>query len=268
MKTIYWDVVLTTNFITDYTLLFLCAKFMHIKQNKLRICISALVGAVFALLSEIFTYRAGIKLALTFLFYPLMCVMAFGFKRKKLLIRITVVFVVFSMLLWGFVSVWQSISVMNNSLNGGISLWMIFAGVALMCVTFFVFGKTFTNENIVKTVEIKIKCCGKCRNLTLLCDSGNLLTDPYSDLPVIILGNDFTSSFDSDESFVKCKTRYIPVKTAEGNGVIKAVKPEMLEIINGKTGTRIDAVVGFAKNKNADYGGTDGIIPYCLVDNL
>ena len=98
-----------------------------------------------------------------------------------------------------------------------------------------------------------------------MCDSGNLLTDPYCGLPVIILASDFTDKFD----FLQCKTRYIPIKTAQGNGIIKAVKPEKLELITGSgKDIPLDAIIGFSNNNQADYGGTDGIIPSCLLDNI
>ena len=69
--------------------------------------------------------------------------------------------------------------------------------------------------------------------------------------------------------FFKCKTRYIPIKTAQGNGIIKAIKPEKLELIteNGKN-IPLSAIIGFSNNSDADYGGFDGIIPCCLLDNI
>lgn len=267
MKTVYCDVVLAANFVADFTLLKICAEFLHVRISKVRLLSASLLGAVFALACAIFVNYTSLRFFACILFSPVICLIAFGKKKYKQMIKAVFTFAILSFLLCGFVTIFACLSG-YNFMDGGMKLWMIVAGGLAMCSAFILAGKGFSDECRIKTVDVRIECLGKSNVLTLMCDSGNLLTDPYSDLPVIILKKDFTSKKESDEDFVKLRTRFIPIKTAQGNGVIKGIKPEKIEIVKGNKLFPIDAVVGFSENQQADYGGTDGIIPYFLVENL
>ena len=267
MKTVYCDVVFAANFAADFALMQMCARFLHIKPNNIRIAAACTLGAIFAIICAIMLGSAVSRSVLAVMFSAVMCRIGFGKGKAVRLLKITVTYVLFGMLLCGFAAFVASM-MSYNVYSGGMSLWMIVVAVLIMCIAFFLFGSEISKESGVKKVDVIIECCGTKQSFTLMCDSGNLLTDPYSSLPVIVLKNDFTQKSEKPESFIQCKARYIPVKTAQGNGIIKAVKPERLEIISGKDNVKIDAVVGFSKNENADYAGTDGIITYCLVENL
>ena len=264
MKTVYCDVVFAANFFSDFALLYFCAEFLHFKPSKFKIFISSVLGGIFAVFCAIFINRVFTRFSLTLVFAPLMCMISFGKAKKERLIKICVIFILFSMFLGGFVFTVASIFTYNIS-GGGISLWIILIGITVSVITYMFAGNILSAAHRMNTADIVVMCCEKKLTFRLMCDSGNLLTDPYCGLPVIILSNDFSENFD----FFKCKTRYIPIKTAQGNGIIKAIKPEKLELIteNGKN-IPLSAIIGFSNNSDADYGGFDGIIPCCLLDNI
>lgn len=267
MKTVYCDVVFAANLSADLALLYMCSKFLHIKPDMKRIILSAFLGGVFGIVGAVVLNSGTKRAALAILFAPLLCRISYGKKSKGFLLKSTVSFIVLGMCLCGSVCVIAGIT--SYKFNcGGISVWLIFAGVTLMGCIFLFFGETASKNTSMKTVGIKIYHNGKAESFTLLCDSGNLLTDPYSMLPVIVLKKgrfDYEIDFDG---FIKNKMRFIPINTANGKSLIKAIRPEKIEIIHNGKGISINAVVGFSEDEEASFENTDGIIPYSLIENL
>jgi len=267
MKTVYCDVVFVTNFVCDFALLYLTSEFLCLKRKYIRMCMACVLAGVFAVLCAVFIDKTVVKLPLTVSFSPVMCISAFGKCKISVLIKRTVTLTVFGFILCGCVFSLSSLFA-YDFLYGGISMLMMFSGVVMLCVAFSLSGRFFAKEKSMKKVRVKVSFNGVCKMYVLMCDSGNLLCDPYSSLPVIVLKKQESFDGKNYDEFIRNKVRYIPVKTAQGNGVMKAMKPESVELLDEKGATQICAVVGFSENSGADFGGADGIIPACLLENI
>ena len=214
--------------------------------------------------AAVFTASVNVLMLLTYVFVKLT---AFGKGKKSHLLKYVCTFNAVGCVLCGTVVVLNEM-LESSCFDGGVNVWVLLLSAVLVCIGFVFFGGTVAKEKSICKVDVKLGYNGKERVLSLMCDSGNLLTDPYSALPVIILKNENSPDNDIASDFVRNKTRFIPVKTADGNGIIKAIKPEYVRLIDGKEEKQINAVIGFSQNQSADFGGTDGIIPYCLIENI
>lgn len=267
MITIYCDVVFVINFVCDYVLLYVTARFLNVAPKTARLLLSSFAGGVFSLFGVILLENGLLRLVCSALFSVVMCRTAFGKGTKGRQLKIVLTYNAVSCVLCG-VAVAVSETLTYDCRNGGISVVILFVSAALLWVGFIYFGAGVSKEKNVNKVEVQLCYNGKERKCSLLCDSGNLLTDPYSSLPVIILKSEKSPKETGFSDFVKNKTRYIPIKTAEGNSVIKAVKPEYVRLSDGGKIKEINAILGFSENENADFGGTDGLIPYSLIKNI
>ena len=100
--------------------------------------------------------------------------------------------------------------------------------------------------------------------LTFVCDSGNLLTDPCTKLPVVIVGRNFPEKIDIN----KVKMRQIQYKTISGIGVMSVISPKEIRVfVHGKW-QKVNAVIGINENIGEAMAGADGIIPTRLIENL
>ena len=80
-------------------------------------------------------------------------------------------------------------------------------------------------ENYNLNYQIKLKYKGKKITLNSFLDTGNNLTDPYFNKPVILVNEDIIKS---DKYF------YIPYSTITEDGIIKAIHINEIEIIGFK----------------------------------
>ena len=143
-------------------------------------------------------------------------------------------------------------------------------------------GRIFKAGRPSKRVEADISFRnGLNERFCFICDTGNVLTDPYSGSPVIVMSAKAAERLKGlDLQTLLCdKTpdgnaaldahfRYIPARSACGTHVFPAFRPESIElIVNGKN-IKADAVIALDADKSNTYCGTDGILPAELVENI
>ena len=110
---------------------------------------------------------------------------------------------------------------------------------------------------------------GNAITLHALVDSGNLLRDPLSGRGVIVADRDrfrnrlpqalLDDRFPTDHSLA-CRTRLIPVKTAAGDGILRAILPDSLTVFDGKSRQAADYLIAFTSLGNR-VEGFDALCP-------
>lgn len=259
MNTVYIDVVFVVNMCIDYMLLFMTSSFLHIKTSFFKLILSSVVGSLFAVAIAVFQPEDVLKLILTISVLPLVLFLCYGSRRPITFLKIFITYFSVSVLLGGFATLFDLyLGELNNRMF-----------VMFLCLTVFivVFSKSIViigKETNMKRVRAVVEYQDNLIEICLLCDSGNLLVEPYKQLPVIMLDGRFKKKFDVSSD---CDYRIIKFKSASGVDFAGVIFPKNISVYH-KRKTGIDAAIGFVKEGLFSGCEYDGIIPSCLIDNL
>lgn len=191
MTVVYLDVLFLLNLTVDYLLLLASARIAGEAICRLRFVGGALVGAA---------YAAGIFLpAFGWLSHPVckicagigMVLIAFGTSRR--LLRLTLIFFAISAALGGVVLALQllgsgGLTLENGVLYTGFDLRLLLVTVILTYVALSGIFRRFARHGGAKRdlCDAKIMLGGQCVAVTVLLDTGNTLTDPIRNQPVLV----------------------------------------------------------------------------------
>ena len=193
--TIYVDVVLIENICMNYIILFGTSYIMKIKRKHIRLFLSSTIGAVYAVLAyaEIVPLYANfiVKVVLSIV----MVFVAFYPKRFKGLFKELIVFYLVSFALGGcafallYIVRPQDIFMKNGVYIGTyplkIALLGGIVGFVITYIAFKVVKNKIAKNQIIYEVEIVID--DKTLKTQLLLDTGNMLKDPISNSPVLVV---------------------------------------------------------------------------------
>lgn len=214
---IYADIVFLMNFCMDFLALFAAGKILGLKLSLPRLILSSAFGAVYAISTFFFdiSYISDISFAGKLISLEIilnvgvsvaMCFIAFNIGS---IIKFTKIFVIFYsacfMLGGGIEALYylsglmktSDISDMSDMSNAsdmsGISgsnappvqVILILAGICVFIVI--IAGSLFKRKTSIKETEIIIGFMGKETKVSAIIDTGNLLYEPISSLPVIIV---------------------------------------------------------------------------------
>lgn len=281
-KTIYIDILLAVNLCADFVLLYLTGKLMHLKMHFIRLFSASLIGGVYAVVCEIFVKSDVLKFVSSLPILILMSVLAFKLNTFFSAFRVCLFVLIMSITLSG------SFDILTNILSALFTYGIvekIFSNpfIFFAVCTFFTFtlnwmSKFFARCVQKKTVQVEITLSDKRQKLTLLCDSGNVLRDAYSFLPVIVVKQSSVTSLIGEniyrlanniENAHDLHIRFVPAKTAAGTKIFPAFKPDCVYILsNGKKVSQVMAVVALDDSDQNTYLDTDGIIPESLIQNV
>ena len=257
MKTIYADVVFLENFIVDLVLLRLASESMYLHIKQIRLVLSALFGGVYALILSIMTDNEMIRLVANFLCLVVLCIVALGKRRITVYIRFYISMYVFSFLLCGCVAMIPPGNVYVESVMM-LAVLLLFVGfvrrVPERCVL----------NSSERRINSRIEISERALKLSLVCDSGNFLVDPYTKLPVIIVNEQMISN----ESLKKLSVRPVPFNTVSGAGIIWVITPQKVELCVAGKWHAVKASVGIYPKKQNDISFCDGIVPARIIENL
>lgn len=266
---IYGDVLFLIDFSIDFLVLFATAKILHIKFNAPCTALASCLGGVYSVLSLLIRHGA-VSVACSLAAAVLICLIAFGIGFPKTLGKAALSFFALSALLGGTVTACYSLldsllSADTFQSTNSVSL-PVFVAVCLACFALaFVSGKIFAPAVTQKTVRLKICTNNTSIEVCLLVDSGNLLVEPISSLPVAVVKKSLLEPILTDEIDTKnVKIRVVPVKTATGNDLLVGFVPDFACIITGREKNKAVncVVVGCA---DGSMPTLDGIFPAMLM---
>ena len=132
----------------------------------------------------------------------------------------------------------------------------IIIGISIIVAV--IFSKTVTNRKSIKSVIFYVEIDGNSFELEGLCDSGNLLKEPFSGRAVILVAENSKLGI-AIKNQDEIKKRYIPFKNTSDSGVIKGIIPRKIVLNN----SLVDAVL--ATTKNNSFNGYDALVPEALL---
>lgn len=258
--TIYIDVLFIINFVINYTLLALTGKISKAKTSKIRIFSGAFLGAVYAVFMffpqiKMF-YGALAKLSVSFI------IIFVSFKIKKWILFFKTVFIfyvssfVFGGVVLGVFYFTNAGLKYGSVLNNGIFYFnfpwkILFLSVGLAYIVAKLGFSTYKNQKNITYEEIKVSLKDKEAVLNALVDTGNMLSDPIENMPVIVAQltsvkdilpdimvdlinkNNFIDApfLIESESFIKAKIRLIPFSSlGKKDGMLIGFKPDFIVV--------------------------------------
>lgn len=283
MTVIYADSLWMVNFSMDFLALYICGRFLKIPMKPLRLALAAAVGGVYGVASALLEFGmdaacGGVISALG----AVICVAvmtALGFGAKGIAaIRTALTYTAVNVGLGGVMTSLYSIAGRAAGLLGiggydtSPSASPVFFAIAALIsgAVSLAYGK-FRNKSLEKReVAAELTLLGRSVPLKLLCDSGNLLKDPFLGGPVIvvsemgireILPEEWGSGNPEPPAIHSLKARLIPVSGVTGKGMLICFRPDRISV-EGKT---VEASVAI-DSTGGNYGGCDGIIPQILIN--
>lgn len=279
-QTVYIDVFFLINFSMDFLGLFLANKLLGRRESLLRLFFAAAFGGLYACFSLIFSFDS-ISPLLSFLFDAISClaiafIASFHKRAKSGFLSFALVFGAVSILLGGAMTALfyafnrlgldKVFGDTQNQSDDGISVWIfvIFASVSALITVFS--GKFFKKKALRQSGVIEIEYRKRKIKLDCVCDSGNLLREPISQLPCILVEIEAAQSIFSKEfcayikdgkleqssilSFVEAsRIRMIPAQSASGESLLVGIRPDVIRIDMGGGMTEVCAYIVFSKDK-------------------
>lgn len=287
MQIVYGDILFLINFSMDFLSLYITGKALRHRIAPLALIAAAALGAFYAVCVLFFSGHKVISIFIRLAVALLMCYISYGGKLKAL-IKTLLIFYSVNFLLGGaitaiYCAVAQSVG--KVSISGQIK--DIYIGmpaksflIISICAGIFslVCAKIFARRRAKEPVLITIYGEGTFVSFESLCDTGNLLTDPYNGLPVIVTGymtvmpvlpfdihelfrtGDYTR-LDKVSRKISHRVHLFPVKSATADGLMIAYRPEKITV----NGIEKDACIGIIPTReNAEFGGYPSIVPQIL----
>ena len=265
---IYADLLFIINFSLDFICLFITSRISNCGGNTYRMVIASFFGGIYSFLPYLTYIPPVIGFPIHITAAAIICLLAFKFQDIKKFCITSLTFIISSALLGGLITAFYGMSgKYSNGLYGEITA----TSFAIICVASalitLLYGIICRRKINVRQAQVKINIAGNEFSGRFLADSGNLVTEPFSALPVIIMSSTaLPKPFDDPESqFFPIPTRIIPFSTASGKGCFFGFKPDKAQIvILGKKPKSIEAYIAVDTTKNT-YSGYDGIIPTSLL---
>ena len=158
-----------------------------------------------------------------------------------------------------------------------LSVWMLAMLAVISAVLTLVGTKYFRRKTSKKEISLRVSYGGKCKNISALCDSGNMLREPMSGKLCVIVSLDcvrdilpreliiFLSNGARDpRGAVESGMRVIPTVTATGEGMLFAVAPDSIFVEDGKDKYAVDAFLAFSELPDFS-GGIKALFPTELL---
>ncbi len=258
--TIYIDVVLIENLLMNYIILYATGIVMKIKMKVVRLLLASLIGAVYSIVAYISTFEIYSNIILKFILSIIIIYVAYNPQTAKKMWKELMAFYLVSFVFGGaaFALIYivkpQEILMKNGLFLGTYPLKTVLLGAVvafILIITVFAIAK---NKIAKKDMfcDIKFKLNGKEIKTKAMIDTGNLLKEPITNTPVVvvehtllydcmpkeilnhledILGGDFEKVPEEIRLKYISKLKLIPYSSlGKQNGMLLGIKPDFLVI--------------------------------------
>ncbi|MBR5446799.1 MAG: sigma-E processing peptidase SpoIIGA [Clostridia bacterium] len=273
-RVLYADVLFLIDFSMDTVAVWLTARLMHVKTSAKRLMLAACIGALASVVLTAVCAHRWVSVSVGILSAYIMSRISFGCRGVKV-IKHTCALWVMGFLLGGVMSSLTSgkgtlneAAVFGDTSNGGIKLLPI--AVLLCSALVFVVGRASKKG----TVDLKVSLFDNHIKEKGIVDSGNLLCDPISGYPIVLLSRSaacklirdadvdtFLNGLPDDVSEnLRPRYRAVFAKGATGERMLPCLRAD--EILIDQKPCR--ALIGITDSENF---GEDiyGIVPSSLV---
>lgn len=286
MKVFYLDSFLLLNLVLDYLLLLLTSNLTGVFAKRGTLLSAAVLGAVFAV--WMFFYSGGpvISLLLNGVVGWVMISLSFSAVSAKKRLRLYGVFLIQAFGFSGLMSLLETMGMGKIAVQNGVTyiqieLWQIVLSALGAYVIFRLCFRDHSLKLEKQRVWIRIQLGDRILQTLVLKDSGNLLREPLSGKPVVLLAPEIIGNIMPEETKMMLQqedwnveammevltkesivARLIPFSTmGQKQGLTIAVKPDAITVeMGGKMKKPADFWIGIARNDIDVCGGCRGLI--------
>lgn len=293
--TIYIDIIIVENLIMNYIILYATGLISKSKKSYIRMFLASLIGAIYATLEYVLKVNIYSNIILKTILSIIIVYVAFYPQDVKKMCKQLLLFYVTTFTFGGiatyliYVLKPQNIIIKNGMYVGTYVLKVIFIGAivgTIILVTAFKMAKNkLTKKDMI--CKVKIKLNGKEETVEAMVDTGNMLKEPITGAPVVvvertslyellpkeilnntesILGGDFEKIPEEIKNEYVPKLKLIPFASlGKQNGMLVGIKPEKIEVINEQAEEEKNAIIGIynkSLTKKGEYKALIGIDLY------
>ncbi len=259
--TIYIDIVLIENLIMNYIILFTTAVVLKIKVNHIRLILASLLGAGYSIIAYMGIIKVYSSIILKIILSVLIIYIAFNPQNIKKMCKDLLLFYLVSFVFGGaaFALIYiikpQNILMKNGLFLGTYTLKTVMLGaIVAFCIiigAFAIIKNKISKKDMFCEIEILIN--QKKIKTKAMIDTGNMLKEPITNVPVIvvehillyscmpkeilnnlkeIMGGDFKNiPCDIQEKYIT-KLKLIPFSSlGKQNGMLIGIRPEYVKVI-------------------------------------
>ena len=283
--TVYLDVVFLENVIINYIILYATGIISKAKIKQRRILLGATIGAIYSIIYYIFRLKMYSSFILKIILSIAIIYVSFNSKNLKDLAKKVLLFYLVSFVFGGaaiaiiYMVNSQDITIQNGVLVGNYTVKTILIGIIIayftIIIAFNIIRTKISKKDLICNISISLN--NKNINTKAMIDTGNLLKEPITNTPVIvmehtlfydiipkeilnnmenILGGDLSAiPKDLQDEYIS-KLKVIPFSSlGKSNGMLLGIKGENL-VINLKDETKIiDKVIIGIYNKSLTKRG-------------
>lgn len=272
METVlYADILFLVNFAMDFISLSVSANLGARPKNPVKICIAASLGAVYAIFATVSTLGAYINFFLAIAVGAAMCAICFGYIGLIPFVRQYAIFWCCSALLGGIMTALLSFGKGNASPTGTLTIVVASVGILIFMI------KAICCRAGCKSIRIKVSLQGKTTTFDALCDSGNMLRDPFSKAPVILASHEILSPLMPKETIMamldgcdaafmgELKLRLIPQKSESGSRLLYAFFPDSVIVSTENKRAEKKCLIAVSPHNSTYFAGFAATAPSILI---
>ncbi|MBQ8175195.1 MAG: sigma-E processing peptidase SpoIIGA [Clostridia bacterium] len=289
---VYGDILFLLDTSVDFLILLLVGCFLHLRRRVLRLLAAAALGGIYSVLSLLPNWHIAFSLTVNVGVAVLICLVAYAPLGKWDFCKLVLSFYAISVLLGGAIGALYSAlvdffgtaglgSVTGNATRA--RYFLIYAAVSGILI--FSVGRILSRRSSVQRVTVEIEEAGKKMSVEGIVDSGNLLRDPVSGKPVILVRRahmerilpfgvcDAFSKNRQDKGTralsdrAKRKMRVVLANGIGGGSVLVGYLPDNISLFldeKQKTKKAVDALVAICDGVDEDFAGCGAIVPSVL----
>ena len=291
--TIYIDIVIIENLIMNYIILCATGIVSKNKIRHLRLIMASLLGAIYSVVAYMKILEIYSNIVLKILLSVIIVYIAYNPQTVKKLWKTLVMFYLVSFVFGGvafsliYIIKPQDIIMKNGLFLGTYPLKTIILGAivafAIIIIAVKIIRKKFTTKDMICDIEIMLN--NKKINTKALIDTGNMLKEPITNTPVVvvekillyecipkeilnninqIIGGDLEKIPQQIQSQYISKLKLIPFSSlGKQNGMLLGIKVQQIKIIKeNEEITKENIIVGIYQQsltKNGEYQALMGM---------
>ena len=277
--TVYIDVVFLENLILNVIILYATSLIAKINLKIIRTLISASIGSIYAIMYYIFQIGLYSNIIFKFVLSVIMIYVAFNPKEFKTLLKVLILFYLTSFVFGGaslsviYLVNAQRINIQNGMIIGKYTMNTIFTGIIIAFIVIVIAFKIIKSKISKNDLfcDIRFKINNKEIKTKAMLDTGNLLKEPITNIPVVvaehkllydvipneildnienILGGDLENISDEVKNDYISKLKVIPFTSlGKQNGILLGIKADELIVEEMNSEKKIDKVIIGIYNK-------------------